>query len=48
MGLQVERFELVEADDHTGVIRHQLDLAIRNGVQLEHPVLLGLEVGVVA
>jgi hypothetical protein len=45
--LQVEWSELVDADDHRWIIVTRLDVAIRDRVQLEDPVLLGFEVGIV-
>src|SRR5712691_7717225 len=41
--LQVERPELIEADDDVGVVRARLRDAVGDRVQLEDPVLLGLE-----
>ena len=45
-GQQVERPELVHADDDGRVTFLRFCLAIGDLVELEHPVLLGLEVGV--
>ena len=47
MWLEVERPELVHADHHRRIALPAW-LAIGDGVELEHPVLLGLEVRVVA
>src|SRR4029077_17154683 len=46
VGLQVERPELVHADDHGGVLRPGRHTAIGDGVQLEDPVLLRFELGI--
>src|SRR5215213_8043163 len=46
--LQVERSELVDADDDLRVALARFGLAVGDGIQLEDPVLLRLEVGVVA
>jgi len=48
VGLEVEGAELVEADHDSGVRFPRLGGAIGDGVQLEDPVLLGLEVRIVA
>ena len=45
--LQVERPELVDADHHRRIIVTRFDLAVGDVVQLEDPVLLDFEVGVV-
>jgi len=45
--LQVERPELVQADDHVGVVGPGLRDPVGDRVQLQDPVLLGLEAGVV-
>ena len=47
MGLEVEGPELVVADDDVGVAALGLGLSVRDVVELEDPVLLHLEVGVV-
>ena len=47
MGLQVERPELIDADHHGRIARPGLGLAVGDVVQLEDPVLLDFEVGVV-
>ncbi len=46
-GQEVERAELVHADDDARIALLRFCLAIGNLIELEHPVLLGLEVGVV-
>ncbi len=48
MGLEVERPELVDADDHGGIAWARLPTPVGDLVELEDAVLLGLEVGVVA
>jgi hypothetical protein len=45
-GQEVQRAELVHADDDGGLALLRFCLAIGNLIELEHPVLLGLEVGV--
>jgi hypothetical protein len=47
-GQEVQRAELVHADDDGGLALLRFCLAIGNLIELEHPVLLGLEVGVAA
>jgi len=44
--LEVERAELVGADDHVGVAGLDVVGAVHQPVQVQHPVLLGLVVGV--
>jgi hypothetical protein len=46
VGLQVERSELVDADDHLRVARLDIDGAVHQPVQVQDAVLLGLEVRV--
>ena len=45
-GQEVERAELVHADDDGGITLLRFCFAIGDLIELEHPVLLGLEVGV--
>ena len=45
MGLEVERPELVDADDHVGVAGLDVVSAIHEPVQVQNAVLLGFEVG---
>jgi hypothetical protein len=47
MGLEIEGAELVVTDDHVGVCGPGLGFAVGDVVELEDPVLLHLEVGVV-
>jgi len=47
MRLQVQRSELVDADDHRRIIDTNLGGAVGGGVELEDPVLLRFEVRVV-
>lgn len=47
MGLEVERSDLVMAHDDVGIARGRLGLAVGEVVELENPVLLRLEAGVV-
>jgi hypothetical protein len=47
MELQIERPELVHAKHHCRVARAGRGLAVGDVVELEHPVLLGFEVGIV-
>jgi hypothetical protein len=44
--LEVERAERVHADDHLGVVGFHLVGAVHQPVQVQDPVLLGLEVRV--
>jgi hypothetical protein len=46
MGLEVERPELIHADDHVGVAGRDVVGAIHEPVQVQNAVLLGFEVGV--
>jgi hypothetical protein len=47
VGLEVERSELVIAHDEVGIARGRLGLSVGEVVELENPVLLRHEVGVV-
>jgi hypothetical protein len=47
MGLEVERPELIHAEDHVGVAGFDVVGAIHEPVQVQDAVLLGFEVGVV-
>ena len=44
MGLQAQRAELVDADDHLRVVGLDIDGAVHQAVPTQDPVLLGLEV----
>jgi hypothetical protein len=44
--LEVEGAELVDADDHLRVTRLDIDGPVHQAVQVQDPVLLGLEVRV--
>jgi hypothetical protein len=46
VGLQVERAELIDADDHLRVAGLHVAGAVHQPVQVQHPVLLGLIVRV--
>jgi hypothetical protein len=46
VGLEVERAELVDADDDVGIADLDVDGAVHQAVQVQNPVLLGLEVRV--
>jgi hypothetical protein len=47
VGLQVEGAELVDADDHLWVAGLNVAGAVHQPIQVQNPVLLGLEVRVV-
>jgi hypothetical protein len=47
MGLEVERPELIHAEDHVGVAGLDVVGTIHEPVQVQDAVLLGFEVGVV-
>jgi hypothetical protein len=44
--MEVARAEFIHADDDAGVALLRFWLAVGNLTELEHPILLGLEVGV--
>jgi hypothetical protein len=46
MGLEVERPELIHADDHLGVAGLHVVGAVHEPVQVQDAVLFGFEVGV--
>ena len=46
VGLEVERAELIDADDHVRVAGLDVASAVHQPVQVQDAVLLGLEVGV--
>jgi hypothetical protein len=46
MRLEIERPELVCADDHVGVVVLDVVGAVHHPVQMQNAVLLGLEVGI--
>jgi hypothetical protein len=48
VGLEVERAELVHADDYVRVSIQNVVGAVHQPVQVQDPVLLGFEIGIVA